>query len=72
MSLEMWIVYDHPADYPEHFVARKWTAKAGAAVATMEYRFAKTLDEIRQAIPQGLHRFPRNEQDEPQVVETWF
>ncbi len=32
---------------------------------------APTLEEARAMIPGGLHRRPRQEQDDPNVFESW-
>ncbi len=32
---------------------------------------AHTLEEARAMIPGGLHRRPRQEQDDPNVFESW-
>jgi hypothetical protein len=29
VGLAMWTIYDHPKDFPEHFVARKWLITGG-------------------------------------------
>lgn len=68
----MFVVYDHPADFPSHWVVRHWTVDAGGPVAR-KARLFDTLegarDELRGA---GLYVMPHEESDEPQVVETWF
>lgn len=71
-TLSMWTVYDSPADLPGMFVARRFDIAAGEAVATDVYVFAPTLAWVRDLIPQGLHCMPRDESDEPQIVETWI
>jgi hypothetical protein len=69
---EMWTIFDRPADYPDHFVARKFIGVQGQCVPTNEFRFAKSLAEIRETIPWGLMCFVRHPSDPPQVVETWL
>jgi len=32
---------------------------------------ASTLEELREKLPFGLHRLPRNPNDDPVIVETW-
>jgi hypothetical protein len=70
--LTMWTVYDHPADYPGHFVARKWIVDAAGARPSMEAVFAPTLEQVRAKLPPDLFCSPRQPGDEPQIVESWF
>lgn len=65
--LELWTVYDSPIDLPGRFVARKWLLDR----PTDELLQDRTLDGLRQKLPQGLVRLERSPQDEPKIVETW-
>lgn len=66
--LTMWVIYDHPDDRPDHFVARKWLGET----PTSEVMLGKTLNEVRRAIPLGMHRLDRWELDDPKIVEVWL
>jgi ribosomal protein L37E len=70
--LEMWTVYDHPKDQPDSFVARKWCVDGQTMLGTSDMFVASTLGELRALLPPGLHRLPRNEGDDPTIVETWL
>lgn len=72
VTLSMWIVYDHPKDYPAHFVARRWMILPAEALATADFFFAETLEGVRELLPPGLHRLPRAHGDEPVVAEVWL
>lgn len=64
-----WVIYDHPADYPRSFVARKWV---GDDVSD-EVLCANSVAALRSALEQkGLHRLPRHHTDSPMIVETWL
>ena len=71
-AMEMWTIYDHPHDYPDHFVARKFIGVNGEPCPTGTWKYAKTLDAVRDMIPWGLMCFPRQPGDHPTVVETWM
>lgn len=61
-------VYNSPTDYPGKFVARLWDIdKPTAFVAT-----ADTLDELRDSIPDAMHRLDRRQDDDPCIVEVWI
>src|SRR5215207_1400723 len=45
----MWTIYDHPSDYPDAFVARKWLIGRGPQPVPAEVTMtAATLDELRR------------------------
>ncbi|MCC6172097.1 MAG: hypothetical protein IT481_08715 [Gammaproteobacteria bacterium] len=70
--LEGWTIYDHPLDYPQHFVARRWTARDGEVMATAEMYIGETLAEVRELLPPGLVCIPRLPADDPAIVECWL
>lgn len=69
-KLEIWVIYDCPADYPGKFVARKWVLD----VPTKTVIIGDTLDEVRNKLPnkQNLVCLDRSFQDDPIIVETWL
>ena len=71
-QLTGWTVYDHPRDYPDCFIARRWIAVGGEVVPTTDMFTGATLDEVRALLPPGLVYFPRAEQDDPKIVEVWL
>lgn len=66
--LEMFVVYDHPKDYPGHFVVRRWFADR----PTEDFAIADTIEKVRAEVPMGLHRMPRQEKDDAVIVEVWI
>lgn len=72
--MQFWVVYDHPTDMPDFFVARRWDVLKGKAmpVATDQVFTAGTLQEVRSLIPPGLYRLPRWEADDDKIVEVWL
>jgi len=71
-QLTGWTVYDHPRDYPAHFVARRWVAAGGDVIPTDDMFIADTLDELRALLPPGMVCFPRMPLDDPKIVECWM
>jgi len=71
-----WVVYDHPVDYPDSFVARRFVLDRGPQpVPTEEVLVAASLAALRQLVRQqdpNLVRFYRSRDDEPQIVECWM
>ncbi len=70
--LDIWTVFERPADYPDQFVARLWHVTANEAAPTPDILFGDSLAEVRAKLPAGLGRIPRNEGDEPHIVESWL
>jgi len=68
-TLSLWTIYDHPTDYPNNFVARRFDLDR----PTPEHIVANSLDELRQMMMNaGLSCLTRNPEDEPHIVETWL
>lgn len=70
--LVMWVIYDKPADFPHYFVLRPCRIEADQILFSQNFFLARSLEEVRTFIPLGLFRLPRQDGDEPQIVETWF
>lgn len=70
----LWTVYDHPADYPEYFVARKWIAdgKSAEPIATDVIFFHTDLERLRDMLPAGLYPLIRAPEDDKCIIETWI
>ncbi len=67
--LTVWVVYDHPKDFPDTFVARRFDGED----ATAELIVCTDLETIRQELQaKGLVRFARDEQDDPKILESWL
>jgi hypothetical protein len=71
-DLPIWVIYDHPKDQPEFFIARKWLIGRGQMIATGDTRIGLTLSEVRRKLPIGLARIDRNADDDSKIVECWL
>lgn len=67
-KLPMITVYKHPEDYPEQYVARVWDVNKPTHLIAL----ADTLEELREAIPEGMCNLGRQQQDDPCIVEVWI
>lgn len=71
-KLSMWTVYDHPKDFPDGFIARRFEVDRDGPKPTME-TITGELGAIRLAfVKAGLTRLTRNPEDEAQIVECWL
>jgi hypothetical protein len=70
--LPMWTVYDHPRDFPDGFVARKFFTLPQVE-ATSQVMTSASLEDLRTTLfGWGLSCLARNDGDDPCIVETWL
>lgn len=63
-----WTIYDHPADRPDQFVARKFVG----GIATGDSYSHRDLNTLRSVLGKaGMKCRNRGASDDPCVVETW-
>ena len=65
-----WVIYDHPSDFPDVFVARKWSLRSNAP--TQDVITSTSLEDLRSQLPSGLIKFLRAPSDDPCIVECWL
>lgn len=71
--LKLFTIYDHPKDYPDHFVVRGFTIAGGVPIPDKEPLLFKYLEVARQLmLGAGKHRLPPNPEDDPVIVESWI
>lgn len=75
MQMVQVTIYEHPIDYPDHFVARVWRI-GPHTMESGEIRLADTLDQARESVhalaPHADFCIERNPEDDPKIVETWL
>lgn len=68
-KLKIWTVYEKPKDFPNCFVARLFEGEE----ATAEIMVCGDIEPIREELRRrGLVCFPRDENDDPVIVESWL
>jgi hypothetical protein len=68
-----WTLYMRPPDYPDHFVVLQWWVTAEGGLRTRSTAVVcNTLEEARAQVPPGTICMPRDEDDDPTVIETWI
>jgi len=71
--LPMWTIYDHPLDFPAHFVVRMHVVDGSGEPKV--YCFGVvclSLEDAREQVPVYCTRLPREPADDPMIVETWL
>lgn len=72
-DLPLWVIYNHPTDFPDQYVARKHVASSTGVQPTDLVLTSTDLDELRTTLRnQGLIQVPRSDTDDPVIVETWL
>lgn len=70
--LSIFTVYDHPRDFPDCFVVRRFDTALGVCAPSPYFRTGATLDEVRNMLPPGLVMMHRQADDDPAIVEIWI
>lgn len=71
MRLPMVVIYEHPIDFPHHYVGRIWECLPNALPTNIMVVDA-TLDGLREKIPPQMVCLARAPDDEPHILEAWF
>jgi hypothetical protein len=67
-----WTIYCRPLDFPNHYVIRQWDVTDDGLVWHLCACVCDSLAEAREQVPVGTICFPREELDDPVIVETWL
>jgi hypothetical protein len=71
--MSMWTVYDHPCDWPEQYVARRYEILPDGPMPTEDTISSVDLALVRRALSlRGLTPITRSEGDDPNILETWL
>lgn len=74
--LLMWVIYEKPSDYPEHFVVRRWTLdfiESRVDQTAGEVTVFDSLDDARASLPEGAYLVQGKGQDsDPVICEVWM
>lgn len=68
----LFVIYEHPKDFPDAFVVRRWVIGDGPAKATTDMQTAPTLASARDLVPEGYEHIPRTPGQDPVIVEVWI
>jgi hypothetical protein len=72
-KLEWWVVYDHPKDFPDGYIARKFLVTAEGAGPTDVVMWSDKLEEVQDFLENlGLVKLARDPSDDPVIVESWI
>jgi hypothetical protein len=72
--LSMWVVYQHPKDFPKHIVVREFRLlfPAGDVQPAMMAGLYDTVEDVMQDYDgRGLTWLPRYDEDDPVIAGVW-
>ena len=74
-------IYEKPTDFPDSFVARRFTVgKNGVVFSTSDYQISPTIEPLREWAKKQISKragwdgcnMGRCINDEPHIVESWL
>ncbi len=73
LSMPMWVIYDHPSDYPDSYVAREHLVEETGSRPTENVVMSNSLELLRTMMLTQLRLtcLDRHPEDDPKIVETW-
>ena len=70
--LSMYVIYDHPRDFPDNIVVRRFDIGPGWSRPAEVWALVETLEQAREKVPPGLTLLPRDPADDYGIIESWF
>ncbi len=73
-NLSLWTIYDHPSDYPDHYVAREYLVTPDGPVRTDNIMLSADVERLRECFlaEMGLACLSRSPEDDPTIMEIWL
>jgi hypothetical protein len=74
--VEIYVIYDHPSDYPDHYVVRRHLVEEGGkmSVDPKLHMQSKVLEVLQHSLvfEMGLTRLDREPGDDPVIIESYI
>lgn len=69
--LDIWVIYDHPRDYPDFFVVRRWYVTPDGVTPDEVAVLTGTLEKARGVIPPGKTLLAPYPDDDEKIAEVY-
>lgn len=74
--LSIYTIYDHPSDYPDQYVIKKWDVQKGNTEPVQDPRYVYAGTDLEVCRDQmrnmGLVLMPREDSDDIVIIESWI
>jgi hypothetical protein len=70
-QIVQYAIYEHPEDFPEGYVVRRWLIINATPQAGKSTRFA-TADQARASLPAGVVLLKGIIDPDPHIIEVWM
>jgi hypothetical protein len=72
--IDVWVIYDHPADFPDHFVVSRQTVNRDGTITHHPERWLRTsLEKAREVVHRNAPQADTLFADpNPIIAETWL
>jgi hypothetical protein len=73
-AIVFWVIWDHPADYPQGYLLRPQLVMPGERnhYTSKIAWYADDPEKLRTILPPGCFMFARQDGDPPHLLETWM
>jgi hypothetical protein len=73
-TLAIYVIYDHPKDFPNTYVAKRdWIMSGRVVRDTAFILVSPNVEQLRDIFKQnGLTKLPRDPNDVPVILEYWI
>ena len=68
-ELPIYVVYDHPSDYPDSYVVRKFNIDKPEGIIINDVSLEKVRNKLEGM---SLYNLGRSEGDDPKILECWI
>lgn len=68
----LYVIYDHPRDFPEEYVCRRWELDQLLDEGLDPFLHSTSLEEIRRQLPPDLVKIRPWGHDDPVILEIWI
>lgn len=73
VQVDMWVIYDHPLDHPDVYVARRWLMGKSGPRSTDQVLMDEQLGVIQyDLLSRGLTKYEKHAEDDPKILEIWM
>lgn len=67
MKMPFIVIYDHPKDYSESYVARLFDVNKPTNIVII----SEDLEALRKKVPEGMVKFNREKEDDEKILESY-